>query len=31
MAQIKVVIAESPTDGYRRVYAILKRQALAAV
>ena len=30
VAEIKVVIAELPTYGYRRVHAILKRQALAA-
>jgi Pyridine nucleotide-disulphide oxidoreductase, dimerisation domain/Pyridine nucleotide-disulphide oxidoreductase/HTH-like domain len=30
VAQIKAVIAELPTYGYRRVHAILKRQALAA-
>ena len=30
LAQIKAVIAELPTYGYRRVHAILKRQALAA-
>ncbi len=30
VATIKVVIAELPTYGYRRVHAILKRQALAA-
>ena len=30
MAEIKAVIAELPTYGYRRVHAILKRQALAA-
>ena len=30
VAQIKTVIAELPTYGYRRVHAILKRQALAA-
>lgn len=30
MAEIKAVIAEQPTYGYRRVHAILKRQALAA-
>ena len=30
VAQIKGVIAELPTYGYRRVHAILKRQALAA-
>jgi transposase InsO family protein len=29
-AQIKAAIAELPTYGYRRVHAILKRQALAA-
>ena len=29
MAEIKAVIAELPTYGYRRVHAILKRQALA--
>jgi hypothetical protein len=29
-AEIKAVIAELPTYGYRRVHAILKRQALAA-
>ncbi len=29
VAQIKAVIAELPTYGYRRVHAILKRQALA--
>ncbi len=28
-SQIKAVIAERPTYGYRRVHAILKRQALA--
>lgn len=30
MAQIKAVIAELPTYGYRRVHAILKRQARVA-
>jgi putative transposase len=30
VAQIKAVIAELPTFGYRRVLAILKRRALAA-
>ena len=30
VAQIKVLIGELPTYGYRRVHAILKRQALAA-
>ena len=30
VADIKAVIAELPTYGYRRVHAILKRQALAA-
>ncbi len=30
LAQAKAVIAELPTYGYRRVHAILKRQALAA-
>src|SRR5262245_41802981 len=30
VAQIKTAIAELPTYGYRRVHAILKRQALAA-
>jgi hypothetical protein len=30
VAQIKVLIGELPTCGYRRVHAILKRQALAA-
>ncbi len=30
VAQIKAVIAELPTYGYRRVHAILRRQALAA-
>jgi hypothetical protein len=30
VAQIKVVIAELPTYDYRRIHAILKRQALAA-
>jgi transposase InsO family protein len=30
VAEIKTVIAELPTYGYRRVHAILKRQALAA-
>jgi putative transposase len=30
VAKIKAVIAELPTYGYRRVHAILKRQALAA-
>ena len=30
VAQIKATIAELPTYGYRRVHAILKRQALAA-
>ena len=30
MAQIRAVIDELPTYGYRRVHAILKRQALAA-
>ena len=30
VAQIKAMIAELPTYGYRRVHAILKRQALAA-
>jgi putative transposase len=30
MAQIRAVIGELPTYGYRRVHAILKRQALAA-
>ena len=30
MAQVKTVIAELPTYGYRRVHALLKRQALAA-
>lgn len=29
VAAIKAVIAELPTYGYRRVHAILKRQALA--
>ena len=29
VAEIKAVIAELPTYGYRRVHAILKRQALA--
>ena len=29
VAQIKVLIGELPTYGYRRVHAILKRQALA--
>lgn len=29
LAAIKAVIAEMPTDSYRRVHAILKRQALA--
>ena len=29
MAQIKAVVAELPTYGYRRVHATLKRQALA--
>jgi hypothetical protein len=28
--QIKALIGELPTYGYRRVHAILKRQALAA-
>jgi hypothetical protein len=28
VAQIKVLICELPTYGYRRVHAILKRQAL---
>jgi len=30
VAEVKAVIAELPTCGYRRVHAILKRQALAA-
>src|SRR5262249_62100543 len=30
VAEIKAVMAELPTYGYRRVHAILKRQALAA-
>ena len=30
VVQIKAVIAELPTYGYRRVHAILKRRALAA-
>jgi putative transposase len=30
VAEIKAIIAELPTYGYRRVHAILKRQALAA-
>ena len=30
VAEIKAVIAELPIYGYRRVHAILKRQALAA-
>jgi putative transposase len=30
VAEIKAVIAELPTYGYRRVHAIVKRQALAA-
>jgi hypothetical protein len=30
LAQIKAVIGELPTYGYRRIHAILKRQALAA-
>src|SRR5262249_11751306 len=30
VAEIKAVIAELPTYGYRRVHAMLKRQALAA-
>ena len=30
VSKIKVVIAELPTYGYRRVHAVLKRQALAA-
>src|SRR2546421_4902858 len=30
VAEIKAVIAELPTYGYRRVHPILKRQALAA-
>jgi putative transposase len=30
VADIKAVIAELPTYGYRRVHAILKRRALAA-
>ena len=30
VADIKAVIAELPTYGYRRVHAILRRQALAA-
>jgi putative transposase len=30
VAEIKAVIAELPTYGYRHVHAILKRQALAA-
>jgi hypothetical protein len=30
VAEIKALIAELPTYGYRRVHAILKRQALAA-
>jgi transposase InsO family protein len=30
VAQIKTAIAELPTYGYRRVHAILKRQAVAA-
>ena len=30
VAEIKAAIAELPTYGYRRVHAILKRQALAA-
>jgi putative transposase len=29
VAEIKAVIVELPTYGYRRVHAILKRQALA--
>ena len=29
VAEIKAVIAELPTYGYRRVHAILKRRALA--
>jgi len=31
VSKIKAVIAELPTYGYRRVHAVLKRQALAAV
>jgi putative transposase len=30
LAGIKAVIAEMPTYGYRRIHAVLKRQALAA-
>ena len=30
VADIKAVVAELPTYGYRRVHAILRRQALAA-
>ena len=30
MSKIKAVVAELPTYGYRRVHAVLKRQALAA-
>jgi len=30
VSKIKAVIAELPTYGYRRVHAVLKRQALAA-
>ena len=30
VSEIKAVIVELPTYGYRRVHAILKRQALAA-
>jgi hypothetical protein len=30
VAQIKRLIGELPTYGYRRVHPILKRQALAA-
>jgi len=30
LAAIKAVIAEMPTYGYRRIHAVLKRQALAA-
>jgi hypothetical protein len=31
VAEIKAVIGEQPTFGYRRVHAILKRRALAAL
>ena len=30
VAQIRAVIGELPTYGYRRIHAILKRKALAA-